>query len=240
VTPAITHIWLYLADKPLVWLLLTLAVYAGARRIFVASRGFPLLNPLLVSVAVIAGVLLSTGTSYGTYFHGAKYVAFWLGPATIALAVPLVGQLNVLRTRLLPVTAALVAGSLTAIGSAYTIGWALGLGPEALVSILPKSITTPIAMGVSKEIGGSASLTAVFVVITGVLGAVIGAPILTALGIRDSAARGFALGTAAHGIGTARAFEEHETAGAFSGLAMGLNGVFTALALPFMIWVAGG
>ncbi|NNC23121.1 LrgB family protein [Salinisphaera sp. USBA-960] len=234
-TPFAT-IWAMLAANPLFWLLLTIVVYAGSRHLS-ATTGLAVLNPVLVSVAVLATILLVSDTSYGTYFRGAKFVDLWLGPATIALAVPLCGQLTVLRSRLVPVIVALLAGSLTAIGSAFLLSWAFGLAPQTLISMLPKSVTTPIAMGVSEQIGGSASLTTVFVLITGMIGAVIGLPTLTAIGVADNAARGFALGTVAHGIGTVRAFEESETAGAFSSLAMGLNGVFTALALPLLIWL---
>ncbi|GAB3685525.1 LrgB family protein [Salinisphaera aquimarina] len=236
---SISRIWVYLAETPLLWLAVTLIVFWLAQRLYRSTHDFPLLNPVLVSVTVLVLVLLATGTPYHAYFDGAQFIHFLLGPATVALAVPLATQAQELKRLWLPIAIALTAGSVTAVLSAMALGWALGLTPETLLSMLPKSVTTPIAMGVADEIGGLPSLTAVLVILTGITGAVIGIPLLRLLGLRDPVAKGFAIGVAAHGIGTARAFEHSERAGAFSGLAMGLNGALTALLVPLLVWLFG-
>ena len=235
----ITRVWVYLAETPLLWLALTVGVFWLAQQIYHNTRGFALLNPVLVSIGVLVGLLTITDTSYAVYFDGAQFIHFLLGPATVALAVPLAGQAAELRRAWLPIVVALSAGSLTAIVSAMAIGWAVGLTPETLLSMLPKSVTTPIAMAVAEEVGGLPSLTAVLVILTGITGAVIGIPLLRVLGLRDPLAKGFAMGVAAHGIGTARAFEHSERAGAFSGLGMGLNGALTAVLVPLLVWLLG-
>jgi putative effector of murein hydrolase len=178
-----------------------------------------------------------TGTPYETYFGGAQFVHFLLGPATVALAVPLHAQLGKLTHAFWPVCGALLAGAATALVSAVGIAWALGASDITLLSIAPKSVTTPIAMGIVERLGGLPSLTAVLVVSTGIIGAVGAKYVLDALRITDHSVRGFALGTAAHGIGTARAFQESDEAGAFSGLAMGLCGLVTAVLFPLGVWL---
>ena len=234
-TPSVTEFWVYLQAGPLLWLGLTLSAYCLAHALFRRAGGNPLLNPVAVAVALILGVLAATGTSYGTYFEGAQFVHFLLGPATVALAVPLWRNLAEVRRAALPMAAALVAGSTTAIVSAVAIAAALGASPETLASIAPKSVTTPIAMGVSERLGGLPSLTAALVILTGILGAMTATPLLNALGVRDPRARGFAAGVAAHGIGTARAFQVHVVAGTFAGIGMGLNGLLTALLTPLLL-----
>ncbi|WP_435106024.1 LrgB family protein [Arhodomonas sp. AD133] len=234
---AITRIWVYLAQQPLLWLTVTVGVYVAAQWLFRRSGDWPLANPVLVSVIVLVGVLMITDTDYATYFDGAQFVHFLLGPATVALAVPLYGQGERLRRLWLPIGIALLVGSVTAIVSAAAVGYLVGLDPETLYSLLPKSVTTPIAMGIAEQIGGLPSLTAVLVILTGITGAVAGIPMLRLLGFRDPVAKGFAVGVAAHGLGTARAFQHSEAAGAFSGLAMGLNGALTALLVPVLVWL---
>lgn len=237
---SLASIWVYLAEQPLLWLTITIGVFWLAKQLYFAVRQFPLLNPVLVSVAAIVGLLAATGTPYDEYFQGAQFVNFLLGPATVALAVPLAAQIETLKRAVLPISIALVVGALTGILSTLAIGWAMGLDGQMLLSLLPRSITTPIAMGVSDQIGGSPQLTAVFVIVTGILGAAFGLPLLAALGLRDDPiAGGFALGVSAHGIGTARAFEYDQRAGAFSGLAMGLNGTLTAMLVPLIVWLLG-
>jgi predicted murein hydrolase (TIGR00659 family) len=228
-------IWTYLSQGPLLWLTVTLAAYAAADALFRRSGRRPILNPVPPAVALLALLLWITGTPYPVYFEGAQFVHFMLGPATVALAVPLYLNLGRVRAALVPMAAALVAGSLTAMLSAVGIAWALGIRGETLLSIAPKSATAPVAMGVSETLGGSPTLTAVMVILTGISGAIIATPLLNALKIRDWRARGFAVGVAAHGIGTARAFQVHETAGAFAGIGMGLNALLTALIAPAII-----
>lgn len=232
-------IWVYLASQPLLWLAVTVTVYWLARRLYVATGGLAVCNPVLVSIAAIVGLLLLTGTDYQPYFDGAQFIHFLLGPATVALAVPLVQQMAVLRRHLAALSAALFVGALTGILSTVALCRVMGIEGRTLLSLLPRSITTPIAMGVSDQIGGSAELTVVFVVMTGVLGAAFGVPLLGRLMRKDAIAGGFALGVTAHGIGTARAFEVNEQAGAFAGLGMGLNGALTAVLIPLVVWALG-
>jgi len=227
-------IWVYLAAQPLLGLTLTLLAYLAGRQLYTLAKGSPLLNPVLVAVVVLILLLKLTHTDYQTYFQGAQFVHFLLGPATVAIALPLYRQLNALRRSAPAVAAALVAGSAVASLSAMAIAKALGGAPQTVLSMAPKSVTTPIAMGVAEQIGGLPSLTAALVLITGIIGAVVGPWVLDRLKIRDERARGLAMGTASHGIGTARALAESQTAGAFAGLAMGLNGVVTALLVPIL------
>ncbi|MEF8726865.1 MAG: LrgB family protein [Accumulibacter sp.] len=228
-------IWVYLAASPLLGLTLTLLAYLAASRIHQRCGGHPLANPVLLAVATLVGLLWLTDTPYHTYFDGAQFVHFLLGPATVALAIPLHAQLPRLRRMAMPLLLALLIGSLTAAVSAVAIGALLGASRATLLSLAPKSVTTPIAMGIAERTGGLPSLTAVLVILTGVLGAILARYIYRALHIDDDAQRGFALGIAAHGIGTARAFQESEQMGAFAALAMGLNGLLTALLLPIVM-----
>ena len=228
------EIWTYLSADPLLWLTLTLAAYGIGDALFHASGRRPYINPVLIAVALLAVLLRFTGTSYGTYFEGAQFVHFILGPATVALAVPLHANLHHNRQTAIPLIGALIAGSLAAMISAVAIGAALGFDQATLLALIPKSATAPVALGVSEAIGGSPSLTAVFVITTGITGAIIATPLLNLLRIKDWRARGFAMGVTSHGIGTARAFQVNETAGAFSGVGMGLNALLTALIAPLI------
>ncbi|MBS0345188.1 MAG: LrgB family protein [Proteobacteria bacterium] len=232
---SMTEIWVYLSAQPLLWLTLTLAVYLLALALHRKAKGHPVVNPVLVSVSILVVLLLVTGTPYQRYFDGAQFVHFLLGPTTVALAVPLHAQLKRLLAMGGPLLIALVVGSLTAGLSAYAIGALLGASTPTVISLAPKSVTTPIAMGVAERLGGLASLTAVFVILTGIFGAIFADGILRRLGVKDDASIGFALGLASHGIGTARAFQLSEQTGAFAALAMGLNGLFTAITLPWLL-----
>lgn len=235
-----TEIWTYLARDPLLWLTLTLAAYGIGDMTFKASGRRPLINPVLIAVAILAVLLRLTGTSYATYFEGAQFVHFMLGPATVALAVPLYANLGKIRKSALPMLGALIAGSLTAMTSAVLIARAFGVSNDVLLALLPKSATAPVALGVSEAIGGSPSLTAVLVITTGITGAIICTPLLNVMRVTDWRARGFAVGVASHGIGTARAFQVNETAGAFAGIGMGLNALLTALLAPLIApWLIG-
>lgn len=227
-------IWVYLAASPLLGLTVTLLAYQAGAWLQVRFGGSPLLNPVLLSVAALVALLAATGTDYRTYFEGAQFVHFLLGPATVALAVPLYRQVAVLRRAWPAIAAAVVAGSLTAVASAVAVAWALGASRASLLSLAPKSVTTPIAMGITEKLGGLPSLTAVLVILTGIVGAMLGGFVLDAVRVRDWRARGLAVGVAAHGIGTARALQVNDVAGAFSGLAMGLNGLATAVLLPLL------
>ncbi len=220
--------WVYLAETPLLWLTATLAAYVVADAISARLSRHPLANPVVIASALLIGLIAVTGTPYRTYFEGAQFVHFLLGPATVALGVPLWRNRANVAANLLPMCAALIAGSLTAIGSAVAIAYAFGAPAPIVASLATKSTTAPIAMAISETLGGIPALTAVLVVLTGILGSVLVTPLMNALGVTDFAARGFAAGTASHGIGTARAFQVSEEAGTFAGIAMGLNGALTA------------
>jgi predicted murein hydrolase (TIGR00659 family) len=239
-TGRLGEIWVYLSASPLLGLTVTLLAYQGAYWIYARAKMNPLANPVAISVAALVALLWFTDTPYPVYFEGAQFVHFLLGPATVALAVPLYANLATLKKNALPLAGALLAGSLAAVASAVGIGWLLGASRETLLSLAPKSVTTPIAMGIAEKLGGLPSLTAVLVVTTGILGAVLARGTLNLLRIEDHAVRGFAVGVAAHGIGTARAFQVSETMGAFAGLAMGLNGLLTAFLFPLLVRLWGG
>jgi predicted murein hydrolase (TIGR00659 family) len=228
-------VWVYLSTTPLLGLTLTLLAYQLAHALYRRAGHHPLLNPVLLAVAMLVAVLTLTGTDYQTYFDGAQFVHFLLGPATVALAIPLYAQWERLRSMLLPLLATLVAGSLTAALSAVGIAALLGASRESMMSLAPKSVTTPIAMGVAERLGGLPSLTAVLVISTGIVGAVGARYVYRWLHIEDHAVRGFAIGIASHGIGTARAFQVSEQAGAFAALGMGLNALLTAVSLPWIL-----
>ncbi len=234
-SPQLQAIWMYLAASPLLGLALTLLAYQGALFIYQRSGNHPLANPVLLAVAFLMLLLQATGTSYQTYFDGAQFVHFLLGPATVALAVPLYRHFRKVRAMLLPLLAALLAGSLTAIVSAMAIGKLLGASPATILSLAPKSVTTPIAMGIAEGIGGIPSLTAGMVIVTGIFGAVAYPYLFDLIRVRDPAAQGFAIGLAAHGIGTARAMQINPQMGAFAALAMSLNGLLTALLIPLLL-----
>ncbi|MTH78175.1 LrgB family protein [Paracoccus aestuariivivens] len=228
-------IWSYLSRGPLLWLTATLAAYWIGDRIFNAARRQSWANPVMIAVILLAILLELTGTTYQTYFEGAQFVHFMLGPATVALGMPLYDNLHRVRKALLPLAVALLAGSLTAVVSVLVIAKATGLSDVMLASLAPKSTTAPVAIGIAEGLGGEPTITAVLVLLTGIFGAVIATPLLNLLRVHDWRARGFALGVAAHGIGTARAFQVNETAGAFAGIGMGLNAILTAIIAPLVL-----
>jgi len=228
-------LWVYLSQTPLLWLTVTLGAYAVADRISFAARRNPLCNPVLMSVVLIALVLWATGTSYPVYFEGAKFVHFLLGPATVALAIPLYENRRIVLRALAPMVLALVVGSVTAIVSAVGIAQLFGMPRAILVSVAPKSVTAPVAMGITETLGGDPALTAILVMLTGVIGSIMVTPLMNALRMKDWRARGFSVGLASHGIGTARAFQVNSLAGTFAGIAMGLNALVTALLLPVVV-----
>lgn len=228
-------LWVYLSTQPLLWLTLTLVVWLFADFLARAANRHPLVNPVLISIALMGAILIATDAPYGKYFEGAQFVHFLLGPATVAIALPLVRHRALVRANLLPMAAALIAGAIVASVSAVAIAAAFGAPRQVLVSLAPKSVTAGIAMAVSENLGGVPALTAVLVITTGIIGAVIVTPLMNALRIKDYAARGFAVGLASHGIGTARAFTVDEIAGTFAGIAMGLNGLATSLIVPLLM-----
>lgn len=228
-------LWVYLSQTPLLWLSVTLAVYAVADALSLATHRNPLMNPVLHSIWVIGIFLYLTGTSYTTYFSGAQFVHFLLGPATVALAVPLYENRERVATAILPMLAALLVGSATAIVSVMLFAEAAGLPREIVLALAPKSVTAGVAMGISETLGANPAITVISTVLTGVMGAIVVTPTLNRLGITDFRARGFAVGLASHGIGTARAFQVDEVAGVFAGIAMGLNALVTSLLVPVAV-----
>ena len=224
----VQDIWAYLRTTPLLWLMLTMMAYLLGFWCFERVKRSPIVSPVAIAASCLGVVLLITDTPYSVYFEGAQFVHFLLGPATVSLAIPLVANFPRVRRAAVPMLAALIASSATAIFAAILIAQVMGASDEAIRSLIPKSVTTPIAMGISEQIGGLPSLTAGLVVLTGILGAIIVTPLMNYLGFRDLRARGFAVGVTSHGIGTARAFQVHEVAGVFAAVAMALNGLVTA------------
>ena len=232
------QLWVYLSSTPLFGLNATLVVYVLALAFYTRMGQAPWANPVLWSMVVLGLGLLATGTAYPTYFAGAQFIHFLLGPAVVALAWPLWERRAELRVRWGRFTLASVVGGAAAAGSAVGLAWALGLPLEVVLSLAPKSVTAPVAMGIADKIGGNASLAAVFAVVTGLVGALSGKTLFALLGIGNDTtgwmARGFAMGTAAHGIGAARALQVHQDAGAWAALALGLQVVTASLLIPLI------
>ena len=213
----------------------TLLAYLLALWLFKRSGQSPLLNPVMIGMTLVIIALSAREISYESYFAGAQHLHFLLGTATVALAIPLYNQIRTLRALLLPILLSVVAGTATAAASTIVIASFLGASELTLLSIAPKSTTTPVAMGIAEGLGGLPSLAAVAVILTGIFGAVFGLGILRLSGIRGPEIQGVALGVAAHGIGTARALQVDQTLGAYAGLAMGLSALSTAALVP-AIW----
>ena len=232
-------IWQLIQTSPITGLLLTLSVYSLASYLYKKSNHNPLVNPVIISIVVIIAALLITGISYQDYFVGGSLVHFLLGPAVVALAVPLYQQLHRIKKLLIPITITLISsvfiGSLSVI---YISDW-LGAGILTQISLAPKSVTTPVAMGISENIGGVVSLTAGLATATGVIGAIIGTKIFSIMKLNDDSIKGIAMGLTSHGIGTARAFQVSDRMGAFSGLAMAITAIATALLLPWVLSLIG-
>jgi predicted murein hydrolase (TIGR00659 family) len=239
--PKFVELWVYLSTTPLFGLTATMVVYVLAQAFYARCHQAPWANPVLWTVAIIASVLLATGVSYPTYFAGAQFIHFLLGPAVVALAWPLWERRADLLKRWRVLLLAALTGGAAASGSALALGWALDLPLEVVLSLAPKSVTAPVAMGIADKIGGIPALAAVFAVFTGMVSALSGKYLFDALKIpRDQAgwmARGFALGTAGHGIGAARALQVNADAGAYAGLALGLQVVLASLLIPLLFRV---
>lgn len=236
--PRLVELWVYLSATPLFGLTATLVVYLLANAAYTRLDSAPWANPVLWSVVTLAGGLLATGVDYPSYFAGAQFIHFLLGPAVVALVWPLWQRRAELRARFGRLVLAALLGGVAAAGSAVVLGWAVGLPNDVVLSLAPKSVTAPVAMGISERIGGIPALSAVFAVLTGMIGALSGKYLFDALRIASDAtgyaARGFSLGTAAHGIGAARALHVDADAGAYAGLALGMQVVLAALLMPLV------
>ncbi|WP_110656161.1 LrgB family protein [Salinicola halimionae] len=236
----LAKVWVYLAASPLLHLFATLLAFIVASRINRWAGRTPLLHPVIVAIALLIGFLFLTDTDYTTYFEGAQFLHFLLGPATVALAIPLYDHRERVRRMLWPIVVGTLTGVVTAVISAVGIAMILGAGPETVLSLAPKSVTSPIAMGVAEKIGGIPSLTAGLVLLTGVVGCIVGPWIFRLTRITDPTIQGYSMGLAAHGFGTAYCFASiGSVAGAFSGLAMGTSGLVTAFILPPIVHLFG-
>jgi len=214
--------------------LVTVGCYLATRWLFLRFR-HPLLNPVFLSTVVIIALLKVTGYTLADYRPAKDAMTFLLGPATVALALPLYHNRAVLRNHAIPVFAGVVAGCLATIAAVLVSGRIAGLAKGILISLGPKSVTVPIAVEISRLAGGEPTLTAAFVVATGMIGSILGPLLLSALRVDNPVARGLALGTVSHGQGTAVALMEGETAGAMGGVAMAISAIFTALIAPYYL-----
>lgn len=233
------EVWVYLQAEPLFWLTLTIGSYLIADAVYKASNLFPLLNPVAISVGIVSASLIMFDVEYERYFNGAKFIHFLLGPATVALAIPIYLNWRIVLAERLAILTTVSLGAVFAVVITFVLATMLDLDQATVRSLLPRSVTAPIAMGISELIGGIPSLTAIITIVTGIVGAAIGTFVLDLLRIRDMAARGFAFGLASHGIGTARAMSRNRTAGVFAAVAMGLSGIVTALIVPLLFRLLG-
>lgn len=223
-------------NMPYLWLVATLGVFFAARRLQSRYRHF-LLNPVLLSVVSLIGLLLVTGTGYSVYKKDTDIISFFLAPSVVALALPLYREIEEIRKNNLAILAAVFCGSAAGIVLAGGIALALGAPQDVVLSLLPKSVTTPVAMGIAEKTGGVPSMAAAFVVITGIVGAAGGMRFMHLLGIREHQVVGLAVGTAAHGLGTASVGEHGHVYAAYGGLALCVTAIMTSLMAPLAAWV---
>jgi putative effector of murein hydrolase len=232
--PPITQIWVYLSGSPLLALVLTLSAYLIGLTIYERSQRNPIANPVLIAVLLVAFSINALDMPYSKYFEGAQFVHFLLGTATVSLAIPIYKGWASLKGRFIPLLTALMIGGLTSILVAVGVATILHVDDALVRGLLAKSVTAPIAMGIAERIGASPTLTAIFAVTTGILGAILGRFVFNAVGVKAWWQRGFALGVAAHGIGTSRALSVHPQAGAYASLGMGMHGIVGAIIIPLI------
>ena len=225
----------WLVHSPLFFVLLTLIAYRTGREVRDRTGGHALAQPVLIAVVLVGGVISLLGVEYDDYRAGTEMIAFWLGPATVALAVPLHRQAHRLRGFVVPMLVAVPLGAAVSVATGVVVVQALGGGDELARTVAPKATTTPVAIALADTVGGLPPLTAVLAILVGILGAVAGPAVLTLVRVRDERARGLALGAVSHGIGTSRALLEDETEGAFAGLSMGLTALATSILLPLLL-----
>jgi len=231
-TLSLAEFWLQFSHSPLFALILTLLAFYIGNELYLKSGRNPLVNPVAIAVISVASAITFLDIPYDTYFSGAGVIHFLLGTATVSLAVPIYLGFDKLRGKMIPIFAAIMAGSAVSIISAVGTARLLGASDDIVGSLYAKSVTAPISMGIAERIHVSPTLTAVSTIITGILGAILAKYVLNACRVPDMWMRGIALGTASHGIGAARAFSVNQQAGAFASLAMGLHGIYMAIMLP--------
>jgi putative effector of murein hydrolase len=229
------EIWVYLTGTPLLSLILTLIAYQVGLMIYERFNKNPFANPVAIAIAIVIGTITLLQMPYATYFEGAQFIHFLLGTATVALAVPIYKGWHLLKGRGFLLGLSLIAGGAVSIFSAVSGAALVGIPKDLLLPFYAKSVTAPIAMGVAETIGASPTLTAVYAVSTGIIGAILARYILDFLKITEWWQRGFAIGVAAHGIGTSRAFSVNAEAGAFASIGMGLHGIVGAVMIPWIL-----
>jgi lrgB family transmembrane protein len=217
---------------------LTFVVYVAAQ-ILQRRTGISFLNPILITIAVLICILMSAGVDYDTYAEGGEYIDFWLKPAVVALGVPLYRQLEAIKKQLLPILLAELAGCIVGVVSVVVVAQLLGASKEVILSLAPKSVTTPIAMEIAQTVGGIPALTAAVVVCTGIFGGMAGFKMMKYSRVKSPIAQGLSMGTAAHAVGTSAAMDVGYRYGAFSSLGLTLNGLFTALLTPLILSLLG-
>lgn len=222
----------------IVLLALTFGIFFLARQLQ-KRVGWIVLNPILVTIAALIVLLKVTGISYETYAHAGGFIEFWLKPAIVALGVPLYQHLGQIRRQFLPIFLSQLTGCIAGVASVVLIAQLMGASRETIISLAPKSVTTPIAMEVCQAMGGIPSLTAAIVVCVGLFGAVFGFKVLEVWHIKNPYSQGLSIGTASHAVGTSRAMEKGETYGAYASLGLILNGLLTALLAPLILKLMG-
>ncbi|MGY4310841.1 putative effector of murein hydrolase [Bradyrhizobium sp. JR3.5] len=231
---AIDRLWISLGATPVLWLVVTLSAYALGNALQRACGGSSFASPVLTAIILVACTVVMTGTDYRVYFAATQPINFLLGPATVALAVPLARSARLIKENLLSVGLALLAGSVTSILSGIGLVWLLGGSRAVAFSMAPKAATTPIAVAVSSQVGGISALTAALAILGGIVAAVAGRKMLTALNIHDWRAHGLAAGIAGSGVAAAQVAARNELGAAFAAVGIGLNGVLIGLVVPLV------
>jgi len=225
-------------NMPIFGILLSLIAFQIGTLLYKKTQ-LSILNPLLVASVLVMVFLLYFGINYETYNLGGDYISFFLGPATVVLAVPLYKKIRLLKSNALPILVGIIAGCVAGISSILALSSLLGLDGAISKSLAPKSVTTPIGIEISKQIGGLPAITVAAIVFTGIIGAILGPFICRCFRIKDKVAVGVAIGTASHALGTTRAIELGETEGAMSGLAIGIAGLITVFLVPLLLYAFG-
>jgi len=225
-------------STPLFGVLLSMAAFQIGIFFYKKTRS-SVFNPLLVGMVLVILFLLYFRIDFETYNLGGDYISFFLGPATVVLAVPLYKKIQLLKNDAFPIIAGISAGCIAGISSILIFSNLFGLDQVITNSLVPKSVTTPIGVEISKQIGGLPAITVAAIVVTGIIGAVLGPFICRSFHIKDSVAIGVAIGTASHALGTTRAIELGETEGAMSGLSIGIAGLITVFLAPLLLYLFG-